>query len=81
MPIPVRCFTCGKPLSDAKNYYTKEVQARRLKQDKLVTDYRKDEVYNVHADEIKKQIEGEVLDELGFIRQCCRICLMTFIDD
>lgn len=81
MPIPIKCFTCGKPLADVKNYYLKEVQSRRFKQNKLKENYKRDEVYNVHADEIKKQIEGEVLDELGFTRICCRGCLMGFKDD
>lgn len=81
MPIPIRCFTCGKPLADMKHYYLEEVQSRRLKDSKYKEDYKNDMVYNVHADEIKKQIEGEVLDELGLIRQCCRNCMMTFIDD
>jgi DNA-directed RNA polymerase subunit N (RpoN/RPB10) len=81
MPIPERCFTCGKPLADVKNYYLNEVQSRRFKQTKLNENYKRDDVYNVHANEIKKQIEGEVLDELGFIRICCRSCLMSFKDD
>lgn len=81
MPIPVRCFTCGKPLSDAKNYFLNEVQSRRFKQTKLKDNYKRDDVYNVHSDEIKKQIEGEVLDELGLIRTCCRSCMMGFKDD
>lgn len=81
MPIPVRCFTCGKPLSHAKNYYLREVQSRRFKQDKFQQNYKKTEVFNIHSDNIKKQIEAEVLDELGFNRSCCRSCMMTFVDD
>lgn len=77
MTIPIRCFTCGKPLADAKNYYEREVQSRRMKADKLQEGYKRDEVYNVHANEIKKQIEGDVLDELGFTRICCRSCIMS----
>jgi DNA-directed RNA polymerase subunit N (RpoN/RPB10) len=80
MPIPIKCFSCGKPIADAKNYFIKEVQTRRFKQNKL-QDERRDEVYNVHADEIKKQIEGDVLDELGFIRTCCRISITTYKDN
>lgn len=81
MTIPVRCFTCHKPLADAKNYYLNEVQVRRFKENKFKENYRRDEVFNVHADEIKKQIEGEVLDEIGLIRICCRGTMMSFIDD
>jgi len=81
MTIPVRCFTCGKPLANSKNYYLQQVQSRRFKENKLTENYRRDEVFNVHSDEIKKQIEGIVLDELGLIRTCCRGTVMSFLDD
>lgn len=81
MPIPVRCFTCGKTLADTKNYYQSRVRTLRFKQDKVDVNVKKDEVYNVHVDEIKKQIEAEVLDELGLVRECCRSSMLSFLDD
>lgn len=81
MPVPIRCFTCGKPLADKKNYYDQEVKSRYMKKNKVDIDTKKDKVITITSTNIEKQIEGEVLDELGFIRQCCRNSMMTYLDN
>ena len=76
MIIPVRCYTCSKLLADKYEYYERELLRKKLamntKEDPLVI--------NVNAADIKKTIAGEILDELGLIRICCRKVLLTSIN-
>ena len=70
MPIPVRCMNCGNVLADIWRYYerrTKELrggQAASL----LILDETK----------LQKTPEGDVLNELGLHRYCCRKELLTY---
>jgi len=70
MPIPVRCMNCGNVLADLWRYYqrrTKELrggQAATL----LILDETK----------LPKTPEGDVLNELGLHRYCCRKELLTY---
>jgi DNA-directed RNA polymerase subunit N (RpoN/RPB10) len=77
MIIPVRCLSCGKVISDVYDYFKEEVAKRK---EKLNLDTSDLTTINLNKDEIKKTIEGEVLDELGIIKDCCRLCIMTHID-
>ncbi len=76
MLIPVRCFTCGKLISDKFEEYEKELARKKLAlnsdEDPLII--------NINADEIKKTIAGEIMDELGLIRMCCRKTILTSIN-
>jgi DNA-directed RNA polymerase subunit N len=76
MIIPVRCYTCSKLLADKYEYYERELLRKKLamntKEDPLVI--------NVNAADIKKTIAGEILDELGLIRICCRKVMLTSIN-
>lgn len=70
MIIPVRCFTCGKVLADKWNFFKRH----RDEVSRETTD--KDGFY--------EQRLGEVLDELGLKRICCRrhlLCHVDLIDD
>lgn len=80
MPVPIRCFTCGKPLADKKCFYDHEVKSRSMKKNKVDIDKKKDKVITITSTNIEKQIEGQILDELGLIRQCCRNSMMTYLD-
>jgi DNA-directed RNA polymerase subunit N (RpoN/RPB10) len=70
MPIPVRCMNCGNVLADLWRYYqrrTKELrggQAATL----LILDETK----------LPKTPEGDILNELGLHRYCCRKELLTY---
>lgn len=70
MPIPMRCMNCGNVLADLWRYYqrrTKELrggQAATL----LILDETK----------LPKTPEGDVLNELGLHRYCCRKELLTY---
>jgi DNA-directed RNA polymerase I, II, and III subunit RPABC5 len=81
MPVPIRCFTCGKPLADKKSFYDREVKSRYMKKNKVEIDNKKDKVITITSTNIEKQIEGQILDELGLIRQCCRNSMMTYLDN
>lgn len=68
MLIPIRCFTCGKVTGDKWYTYLNMVNKKKIEngvEDDNNTLYIKDD--NIH-----KSIEGEVLDELGMNRYCCR---------
>jgi DNA-directed RNA polymerase subunit N (RpoN/RPB10) len=76
MIIPVRCYTCGKMLANKYEYYESELLRKKMA-------LNKDEdplIININADEIKKTIAGEILDELGLIRMCCRKVMLTSIN-
>ena len=70
MIIPVRCFTCGKVLSDKWNYYCKEVEKKQ----------EQESVLNVNSKTMQKTTEGKVLDALGLKRYCCRRMMISHVD-
>lgn len=77
MIIPVRCFTCNKLIADKYDYYIQKVYEKKLA---LKQDTTKSSVLDISSTDIKKTPEGEVMDELGLIRYCCRKVLMTHIE-
>jgi len=76
MIIPVRCMTCGKLLADKYEYYERELLRKKLAlnsdDDPLII--------NINAKDIKKTIAGEIMDELGLHRICCRKVMLTSIN-
>lgn len=76
MLIPVRCFTCNKLLADKYEYYERELLRKKLAlnsdEDPLII--------NINVQDVKKTIAGEILDELGLIRPCCRKTMLTSIN-
>ena len=77
MIIPVRCYTCGKLLADKYDYYERELLRKKLAigntdEDPLII--------NINATDVKKTIAGEIMDELGLIRMCCRKVMLTSIN-
>ena len=81
MLIPVRCFTCGKLLADKYNYYNKELIRRKIaNQTPDVSQPDDPLVIDIRAKEVKKTVVGEIMDELGLTRDCCRKNMMTNIN-
>jgi DNA-directed RNA polymerase I, II, and III subunit RPABC5 len=84
MLIPIRCFTCGKPLADKYDYYLKEVQKLQKKED--TKDEKGTPVSKKKAGEEEqyKHFEslrtGPVLDKLGLNRYCCRRHMLGTVD-
>ena len=75
MIIPVKCFTCGHVLADKYNYYKKTVAHEKNKAGEDVN-----KVIYLTQDNIKKTIEGKVLDDLGLTKMCCRRHFLTHVD-
>tara|TARA_Y100000768_G_C23950579_1_gene669968 strand:+ start:967 stop:1227 length:261 start_codon:yes stop_codon:yes gene_type:complete len=73
MLIPVRCFTCGEVTGDKWNIFVKRTLEKRNGSKEEVSSELDIEYINIQDDgTIKKSIEGEVLDELGLHKYCCR---------
>lgn len=75
MIIPVRCFTCGKVLADKYQFYLREVNKKKVDKKMEV-----DKVTYLTEDFMDKTVEGEVLDELGLTKYCCKRHFLTHID-
>ena len=74
MIIPVKCVTCGKVLADKYRYYLEEVRKRKLADKKLE---------HLEVDQVQfneKTHEGQVMDELGFRRYCCRRHILSHVN-
>jgi DNA-directed RNA polymerase subunit N (RpoN/RPB10) len=78
MIIPVRCFTCSMVLADKYRHYLEEVRKKKLA--KKMGDANLDKIMYLTKDVQDKTPEGEVLDELGLIKMCCRRHFLTHVD-
>lgn len=74
MIFPVRCMTCGKVIGDKYAYYL-----QKTKED-VSDDIIKNTTIDMNAKYVKKTKEGEVMDELGLKRYCCRRHFLTHVD-
>jgi len=63
--IPVRCFTCGKIISDVYQEYKKRYE-----------EYKR----FVNKGEKPKETPQQILDSLGVDRYCCRRMILTHVD-
>ena len=77
MIIPVRCYTCGKVLSNKEKTYKEMVIRKKIALKKDINDV---SILNINDKDIKKTPEGEAMDELGLIRYCCRKIMMTNVE-
>ena len=75
MIIPIKCFTCGMVLADKYRYYVTDVRRKKLTQSIDV-----DKVMYLTKDFHEKTIEGEVMDDLGLTKMCCRRHILTHVD-
>lgn len=67
MIVPVRCMTCGKVLADKWEYYVEKCKENE-KKNKDAPKY------------FDKYPTGEVLDELGLTKMCCRRTMLGHVD-
>jgi len=74
MIIPVKCFTCGKVLGDKYRYYVREVRKVKSSND----DFSK--VTYLTQSNMEKTAEGQILDNMGLIKICCRRHMLTHVD-
>ena len=75
MIIPIRCFSCGKPLADKYRYYLEEVRKLKLADGKDVK-----KVVYLTGTNTEKSAEAFVLDSLGLKSACCRRHMLTNCD-
>jgi DNA-directed RNA polymerase subunit N (RpoN/RPB10) len=75
MIIPVKCFTCGKVLADKYQFYVREVRKMKNEQGQDP-----EKVVYLTRDNVAKTPEGQVLDNLGLTRMCCRRHMLTHVD-
>tara|TARA_B110000285_G_C15133399_1_gene625198 strand:+ start:455 stop:688 length:234 start_codon:yes stop_codon:yes gene_type:complete len=75
MIIPVKCFTCGKVLGNKYRYYLEKVREKKLARDMEI-----DKVIYLTQTHRDKTPEGEVMDELGLNKMCCRRHILTHVD-
>ena len=76
MLIPVRCYSCGKILANKYEYFHNELNRKKLAMNTTEDPL----IINVNAADIKKTIAGELMDELGLTRICCRKVMLTSIN-
>ena len=75
MIITIKCFTCGMVLADKYRYYVTEVRRKKLSQSMDL-----EKVMYLTKDIHEKTIEGEVMDELGLTKMCCRRHMLSHVD-
>jgi len=75
MIIPIKCFTCGELIGNKYRFYLEEVRKKKLAQSKEI-----DKVIYLTTEFRDKTPEGEVLDDLGLTKMCCRRHLLTHVD-
>jgi len=83
MIIPIRCFTCNKVISDKWIPFIEKVNEK--KKNSKTDDIKDLDIEYINLKKPNKSIEGEVMDELGLKRYCCRrmflgnVHLITYI--
>jgi DNA-directed RNA polymerase I, II, and III subunit RPABC5 len=82
MIIPIKCFTCGMVLADKYRYFCEEVRKKKLAKKIITNDDSNDvdKVLYLTREFNDKTPEGEVLDELGLNKMCCRTKILTHVD-
>jgi DNA-directed RNA polymerase subunit N (RpoN/RPB10) len=82
MIIPVKCFTCGMVLANKYRFYIEKVREKKLGKQTNINESSKniDKVLYLTKEFHDKTPEGEVMDELGLNKMCCRRHLLTHVD-
>ena len=75
MIIPIKCFTCGEVLADKYRYYLEQVKSKKMKRG-----IQSETVMYLTRENTSKTPEGEVLDDLGLKKMCCRRHMLTHVD-
>ena len=75
MIIPIKCFSCGTVIADKYRYYVEEVRKQKLEKKMDI-----DKVIYLTKEFSEKTPEGEVMDDLGLKKMCCRRHVLTHVD-
>ncbi len=77
---PIKCYTCGKVLADKAEYYKKELIRKKLAYKNANNTDKDPLMIDINVEDVIKTVAGEIMDELGLIRICCRKVMLTSID-
>jgi DNA-directed RNA polymerase subunit N (RpoN/RPB10) len=80
MIIPVKCFTCGMVIANKYRFYVEEVRKKKLAKKGNDISIDIDKVLYLTKEFHEKTPEGEVLDELGMNKMCCRRHFLTHVN-
>ena len=80
MIIPVKCFTCGMVIANKYRYYCEQVRKKKLAKKGNGETIDIDKVLYLTKEFTDKTPEGEVLDDLGLTKMCCRRHMLTHVD-
>ena len=80
MIIPVKCFSCGMVIANKYRFYVEEVRKKKLAKGFNKDSINFDKVIYLTKEFHEKTPEGEVMDELGLNKMCCRRHLLTHVD-
>ena len=80
MIIPVKCFTCGMVIANKYRYYCEQVRKKKLAKKGNGETIDIDKVLYLTKEFTDKTPEGEVLDDLGLTKMCCRRNMLTHVD-
>jgi DNA-directed RNA polymerase subunit N (RpoN/RPB10) len=80
MIIPVKCFTCGMVIANKYRFYVEEVRKKKLAKRGNDDSIDVDKVLYLTKEFHEKTPEGEVLDDLGMTKMCCRRHFLTHVD-
>ena len=76
MIIPIKCFTCGMVIADKYRYYQEEVRKRKLSKGMKELE----NILYLTKEFSDKTVEGDVLDDLGLKKMCCRRHMLTHVN-
>ena len=76
MIIPIKCFTCGMVLANKYRYYCEEVRRKKMGNKEMSIN----KVIYLTQEFSEKTPEGEVLDEIGLTKMCCRRHILSHVD-
>ena len=80
MIIPIKCFTCGTVIANRYQLYCDEVRLRKIQSEKYKNYVDRNRVEYFTQENSDKTIEGNVMDELGLTKMCCRRHMLTHVD-
>jgi DNA-directed RNA polymerase I, II, and III subunit RPABC5 len=77
MIIPIRCFTCNKVIAHLWEKYLEQIQMNYIDED--IKNQKKKRFVDIEQIE-KKTSEGQILDDLGLNKYCCRRMILSHVD-
>lgn len=72
--IPIKC-RCGEVLANVYRTYKTAIRERKLSMSEDI-----EKVHYLTKDNCDKTIEGQLMDEYGITKTCCRTILLTHQD-